>query len=225
MILSNLEGMDFITFDLETTGIQWETHEIVEIGALKCKEGQLESRFCTLVCPPKDIDKQASKITGITNEMVKDKPKVETVLPKLLRFCGHYPLVAHNASFDFRFLKKALDRFQLPYPRGVFVDTLTLSQKLLPGLPNYKLSTLVQYLQVPQRQDFHRAEADAYYCAYLFLHLLGKLGLNDPKKNLKEKMQALFDVSNRSILKFPVLDGSDGGNGGGRSVQGQLDLL
>ena len=213
--------MDFITFDLETTGIHWEFHEIVEIGALKFKEGQLDSNFCTLICPPKEIEWQASKITGITNEMVKDKPKVEAVLPKLLNFCGHYPLVAHNASFDFRFLKKALDRFQLPYPRGVFVDTLTLSQKLIPGLPNYKLSTLVQYLQVPQKEDFHRAEADAYYCAYLFLHLLEKLDLNNSKLNLKEKMQALFDVNNRSILKFPVADQMPPNS----SSQGQLSLL
>ena len=210
--------MDFIAFDLETTGIQWESHEIVEIGALKFKGRQLDSRFCTLICPPKAIDKQASKITGITNEMVQNKPKLIAVLPNLIHFCGHYPLIAHNASFDLRFLKRALDRLQLPHPRGVFVDTLSLSQKLLPGLANYKLSTLTQYLQIPQKQDFHRAEADAYYCACLFLHLLEKLDLNHSKMNLKKKMQSLSDVSNSAILNFPPADY-------GTSSQGQLGFL
>lgn len=95
---------NYVVFDLETTGLSSSTHEITEIGAIKVIDGEVADKFEMLVKPTKKITKKITEITGITNEMVEDKPPIEEVLPQFIEFIGKLPLVAHNADFDSGFL-------------------------------------------------------------------------------------------------------------------------
>lgn len=177
--------MDFIAFDLETTGILPGIDRIVEIGAVRFVNGQPESIFSTLVNPLIPIPEAASRVNGITNDMVKDKPFIEQLLEPLAEFCGHNVLVAHNAAFDTQFLTADIKKYETPAPKGIILDSYPMAKKVFPGLPNYKLGTLVQHLNIPSGQ-FHRAEEDASYCGILLLKMIEKIGggLIPPIENL-----------------------------------------
>jgi DNA polymerase-3 subunit alpha (Gram-positive type) len=97
---------EFIIFDIETTGFNPQTDEITEIGAVKIKGCKIIDRFSTLINPEKEIPQDVVNLTGITNEMVRDKETIKTVLPKFLKFIGDSPVVAHNAKFDTGFIRE-----------------------------------------------------------------------------------------------------------------------
>ena len=189
---------NFIAFDLETTGFVAGVDRIVEIGAVRFQGGEPEALFSTLVDPEMPIPKGASHVNGITNEMVEGKPKIQELLKPFAEFCGEYVVVAHNAPFDVHFLTADIQKYTTPAPRGSVLDTLALSRKLFPGLPNYKLGTLVQHLGIKATQ-FHRAEEDASYCGQLFVKILEKVVCNsDTFKNL-------VSITGKPELKFPQI--------------------
>ncbi len=166
--------MTFIAFDLETTGVLAGVDQIVEIGAVRFVNGTVDSIFATLVNPQRPIPPGASRVNGITDDMVLGKPTIESLLQPFAEFCDNDILVAHNAPFDVQFLTADIKRYETIAPRGVILDTCAISRKIFPGLANYKLSTLVQHLKIPS-SGFHRAEEDASYCGHLFAHILGKV--------------------------------------------------
>jgi DNA polymerase III epsilon subunit family exonuclease len=102
--------MDFIAFDLETTGTHPQEDEIVEIGAVRFVGLQAQEGFGKLINPGIVIPPDAQAVNGISDEMVAGKPKIEEVLGDFADFCGDLPLVAHNAPFDYKFLSAAIDR-------------------------------------------------------------------------------------------------------------------
>lgn len=159
--------MKFVAFDLETTGIKPQTDMIVEIGAVLFEGSHAVKTYGTLVDPGVPIPPDASAVNGITNEMVQGKPRVADVLAGFADFCGDLPLVAHNAPFDFKFLLEDVKLHRGAAPKGVVLDTLPLARKVFPGLPNYKLWTLVRHFNFPSG-TFHRAEEDSAYCGLLF---------------------------------------------------------
>lgn len=169
--------MRFIAFDIETTGTVPGADQIVEIGAVRFINNQPEAVFATLIDPKRSIPPGASAVNGITDDMVKGKPTIETILASFAEFCGDDPLVAHNAPFDSQFLTSDIKKFETEAPRGVILDTLPIARKVFPGLPNYKLGTLVQHLKIPTT-DFHRAEEDATYCGYLFVEMVKRISVN-----------------------------------------------
>jgi len=166
--------MIFIAFDLETTGFMPGVEQIVELGAVKFENGKPEAIFSTLVNPKKNIPAAASKVNGITDDMVQGKPTIDQLLDPFAEFCEDYIVVAHNAPFDVQFLTADIKKFESKAPTGLILDTLTMSRKVYPGLPNYKLGTLVTHLKIPAA-GFHRAEEDASYCGYLFQHMIYKM--------------------------------------------------
>ena len=95
----------YIVFDIETTGLSPETEEITEIGAVKLMDGKFVDTFSKLVNPNREIPEKITHLTGITNEMVADAPKIDEILPKFLEFCGNNTVIAHNAKFDVSFIK------------------------------------------------------------------------------------------------------------------------
>lgn len=192
--------MRFIAFDVETTGTIPGNDSIIEIGAVRFVDGVVDSVFSTLIDPKRPIPPGASQVNGIYDEMVKGKPVIEDLLDSLADFCGEDIMVAHNANFDAQFLTASIKKFESRAPQGLVLDTLAISRKIIPGLPNYKLGTLVQHLNIPTT-DFHRAEEDATYCGHLFLHLARKISGNArtiPVANL----QAL---SGKVELRFPQI--------------------
>lgn len=191
----------FIAFDVETTGIVPGVDQIVEIGAVKFVNGEPDSIFSTLINPQRGIPPGASAVNGITNDMVQGKPLIESLLPAFADFCADHLLVAHNAPFDTQFIASDYKKHQTPAPRGTIIDTLPLSRKLYPGLPNYKLGTLIQHLKIPTTQ-FHRAEEDATYCGKLFMKILEKVsqpGQTPPIENL-------IALTGKNPLSFPKVE-------------------
>lgn len=192
--------MRFISFDLETTGFISSVDQIVEIGAIRYIDGQVDAIFATLVDPKMQIPEAASRVNGITNEMVAGKPTIDRLLPQFAEFCGDDIVVAHNAPFDFQFLAADIIKHESPAPRGVVLDTCTMARKIFPGLPNYKLGTLVQHLNIESTQ-FHRAEEDANYCGVLFTKMIQKMtgGLMLPP------IENLVALSAKQELRFPQI--------------------
>ncbi len=193
--------MRFIAFDLETTGTVPGVDQIVEIGAVRFNNGVVESVFTTLVDPLKPIPPGASAVNGITDDMVRGKPRIETLLQSFSDFCEDSILVAHNAPFDAGFLTMDIKRFESAAPKGLIIDTLTISRKVFPGLPNYKLGTLVQHLKIPST-GFHRAEEDATYCGNVFLEMLKRISV----AGKMPQVENLIALTGKAELRFPQIE-------------------
>lgn len=190
--------MEFIAFDLETTGIQPKTDAVVEIGAVRFDGAEPIGTFCTLINPGRPIPPEASAVNGISDEMVADQPAIETVLADLAEFCGDLPLVAHNAPFDFKFLLNAVETHKAKAPSGVVLDSCALARVVFPGMINYKLGTLVQHFGFPSG-NFHRAEVDSVYCGQLFAKTVESL----EKGGQSATVPALLELTKQTLMKFP----------------------
>ena len=164
---------EFVAFDLETTGLSSLTDRIIEIGAVVLKNGEEVDRFQTFVDPERPLERKIVELTGITDDMLKGAPKIEEVLPKFLEFIGDRVLVAHNSDFDTGFIRAECARLGYEY-NYTAVDTLILSQNLLPHLNKFKLNIVSNALSLP---DFthHRAGDDAMTCGLIMDKLMQKL--------------------------------------------------
>lgn len=166
--------MKFVAFDLETTGTKPQSDMIVEIGAVMFDGAQALKGYGTLINPGIPMPPDASAVNGITDEMLRGQPRIADILDEFAEFCGDLPLVAHNAPFDFKFLLEDVKLHRSAAPKGVVLDTLPLARKVFPGLPNYKLWTLVRHFNFPSG-TFHRAEEDSSYCGLLFAKIFETL--------------------------------------------------
>lgn len=167
--------MRFIAFDIETTGFLPGADKIVELAAVKFEDGKPVDAYASLVDPGSPIPVEVQRVHGINDQMVAGKPKIEEVLEKFTAFAQDTVLVAHNAPFDVEFIKASVTRFETSAPKGIILDSCSMARKVLPGFPNYKLGTLVTHLKIPGEPNFHRAEADARFCGYIFATMLGRI--------------------------------------------------
>ncbi|MBQ1352240.1 MAG: PolC-type DNA polymerase III [Oscillospiraceae bacterium] len=165
----NMLSGEFVAFDLETTGLFSGQDAITEIGAVLLRNGQVVDRFQTFVNPKRPLSAEIIRLTGITNEMLKDAPELSDALEQFFSFAGNRPLIAHNASFDISFLQEACRKVGRPFS-PTSIDTLPLARNLLPALNRHKLDVVARYLRLP---DFahHRAEDDAATAAMIFAAL------------------------------------------------------
>ncbi len=168
----SLEGT-CVVFDLETTGLSSIKDRIIEIGAVKVDHGRITDRFSTFVNPKRPLTKEITKLTSITDGMLKDAPDIETVLPEFLNFIGDAVLVAHNADFDMGFIEQNM-RYQDRTPDFTYVDTVALSRILLPDLSKYRLDTVARALGV-SLENHHRAVDDAAATAEIFIKFIDML--------------------------------------------------
>ena len=164
----------YVVFDIETTGLSKEKEMITEIGAVKVADGKIIDRFSTFVNPQRPISAEITKLTGITDDMVKDAPTIENILPEFLKFCEDTVLVAHNASFDTGFIRIAAERAGLGELHHTVVDTLELARALLPELNKHKLDIVCEHLGVTLN-GHHRAVNDAEATAEVFIKFLDML--------------------------------------------------
>jgi DNA polymerase-3 subunit epsilon len=175
-----LAEVTFCAVDLETTGGSPRHDSITEIGAVKFRGGERIGTFQTLVDPGTPIPPFITHLTGIDDATVREAPRLETVLPSLVEFVDRAVFVAHNASFDFRFLNAALAELDYPLLRGPAVCTAKLARRVVwPDVPNVRLQTLAQYFRTAIRPA-HRALPDAEACADVLHGLLdlgGRLGI------------------------------------------------
>ena len=166
----------FVCFDFETTGLD-RASKVIEIGAGKVKDGYMVARYSSLVDPGVEIEPMITKITGITNEMVEGRPTIDQLMPSFYEFTEGLTLVAHNASFDCRFLERDSLAAGYHFDHDVF-DTLSFARKVMPGLPSYKLTVLTELLGI-QQNEAHRAWCDAEATARLYMYLKMKAAKGD----------------------------------------------
>ncbi|MCF7848523.1 MAG: 3'-5' exonuclease [Kiritimatiellales bacterium] len=190
--------MNFVAFDLETTGTNPLGDRIVEIGAVRFVDGIPADTFGILVNPGIPIPPEASAVNGISDDMVRNQPPVEDVLGTFSDFCGALPLVAHNAPFDFKFMLQAVKTHKARAPKGVVLDTLSMAREVFPGMFNYKLGTLVRHFGFPGG-NFHRAEEDSAYCGMLFQHIFQTL----EKRPDPVVIEDLIRMTGKTEMRFP----------------------
>lgn len=190
--------MKFVAFDLETTGTRPREDMIVEIGAVLFDGCRPIKGYGALIDPGRPIPAEASAVNGITDEMVRGKPRIAEVLGPFAEFCGDLPLVAHNAPFDFKFLLEDVQTHRAKAPCGTVLDTLPLARLVFPGLPNYRLWTLVRHFNFPSG-TFHRAEEDSSYCGLLFAKIIETLALRGQSTAEEE----LVRMTGKEAMRFP----------------------
>ncbi len=176
---------EFIVLDTETTGLSSENDRIIEIGAVRMKDGQILESFDTFIDPERSISPKITELTSITNEMVADAPKEAEGLQLFLDFVGDATtLVAHNAPFDMGFLNAALKRNGIERSFAS-VDTVVLARKLYPTLKNHKLDTVVNHLKVGEFHH-HRACDDADVLARCFVKMCDTVDKQHPDNKLSD---------------------------------------
>ncbi|MGI8536526.1 MAG: DEDD exonuclease domain-containing protein [Mycobacteriales bacterium] len=174
---SPLRETTFVVVDLETTGGSAQACEITEIGAVKVRSGEVLGEFQTLVNPGAAIPAFIAVLTGITDSMVANSPRLEQALPMFLEFSRGAVLVAHNAPFDLGFLEAGCDRLGLTWPAPDSVDTARLARRVLTRdeTPDCKLSTLARLFRSGTTPE-HRALSDARATVDVLHGLIARLG-------------------------------------------------
>lgn len=159
--------LNYVCIDIETTGLDSHTAEIIELAAVRVEDGQITDTFSSLVNPLCEIDAQITWFTGISTDMVMNAPVIEDVLPQYLQFIGQDIVVGHNInSFDVNFIYDAAQKLGLSDFSNDFIDTLTMSRKVLPELKKHSLESVSEALNV-EYAGAHRALADCkitYQC-------------------------------------------------------------
>lgn len=181
-----------VVIDFETTGLSPNLGErTIEVGAVLINNNKIIDRFQSLMNPGKRIPAFIESYTGITNKMLSSAPGVADVMGELKKFIGDTHLVAHNASFDSRFLDAEFERIK--HKRlNEFACSLLVSRRLYPEAPNHKLETLVRYKKLKTDGVHHRALADAEMTAHLWMKLV---------EDIKEKYE-FNNVTFEMVQKF-----------------------
>ncbi len=170
---ATFESDEFVVFDIETTGLSFRNDGITEIGAVRVKNGEVLEKFNTFVNPEKPISEEVVRLTGITQDMVKDAPTQKEAVEEFLRFAGNRILIAHNAGFDTSFIRRVCDDNGIPF-ENTYLDTVSLSRYVNPDLNKHKLDTLANYFGLGEF-NHHRASDDAEMLALIFFKMAEKL--------------------------------------------------
>ena len=178
---------DYVAFDLETTGLNVETDYIIEIGALKVKDGKVCERFMEFVKPQVPISPMITNITGITNEMVAGARNTRDIIRDFVEFCGDFVLVGHNIMFDYKFTKKYASEYGYAFEKSG-IDTLKIARKTLCNLESKSLGTLCEHYNIIN-QAAHRAYHDALATAKIYHYLAHDFEDKEPKLFVPEALQ------------------------------------
>ena len=160
----------FVVLDLETTGLDPEYDEILEIGAIKIVNGEVVDTYNSLVKPPYEIDEFITELTGISNEMVQDAPSVEEILPSLMNFISDNIIVGHNVNFDINFIYDNLLNCGMDAIKNDYIDTLRISRRLFPDFKHHRLKDMANHYNI-SLDGSHRALQDVFITFKLFNHL------------------------------------------------------
>ena len=190
----------FVVFDIETTGFSPEKNQIIEIGAVKVKDGVITDKFSTFVNPDVPIPFEIEQLTGINDNMVLSSPQIDLVLPEFLEFCRGCVLVAHNASFDVSFIAYQAKNQGLAFSPTV-LDTVAMARHLLPNLNRFKLDTVAKALNI-SLENHHRAVDDAGATAEIFVKFVEMLRGRDVE-NL-DQLNEMSALSSDMIKKLPT---------------------
>jgi len=161
-----------VVLDFETTGLSPGAGDrAIEIGAVRIESGKVTARFQELMNPGQRVSGFIESYTGITNAMLADARPCGEVMRDFAEFIGGHNLVAHNASFDKRFLDAELERISIGYC-GQFSCSMLTARRIFQQAPDHKLGTLVEFMNIPVEGVFHRALYDSEMAAKLWLAML-----------------------------------------------------
>lgn len=196
---------DYIALDLETTGLNPARDHILEIGAVKVKNGAVDEIYSTLVDCKISIPPHITALTGISNEMLEagklegTAKEPEQAVRELVDFCAKLPLLGHNILFDYSFVKQAAVNLGIHFEKDG-VDTLKISRKFLPDLPSRSLEALCSHYQI-MAKEHHRAVEDALSAAELYRRLADEFENGEMELFLPQKL--IYRVKKQSpITKF-----------------------
>ena len=162
-----------IALDVETTGLKPEAGDrICEIAAVRFdKSGNEVSKFDMLVNPNRPMPYEASRVSGITEDMLGDAPCFADIASEFLDFIGKSPILAYNAPFDIGFINSELKLCNRPALSNDIIDVLEMARRYLPGLASHKLQSVVRHLNIDATRGFHRAYADAFVTGKVFFEI------------------------------------------------------
>ena len=163
----------YITLDLETTGLNPKEAEIIEIGAVKVKDGEIVDRFQTYVRPQMGVPEEITRLTGIAFKDVRNAPRINAAIENFTTFAGNLPLIVHQGRFETRFLSEA-SGLLLGYDIHSVRD---LARVALPSLSDHRANTLADYFEV-ESQSAHKALCDAEQLAGIYSGVVEVLARN-----------------------------------------------
>ena len=176
----------FVVIDIETTGLNsnpdyGEVNHIIEVGAVKIEKGKITEKFSSFCACPIPLPQEIEKLTGISNEDLKNAPSVKQVLRDLREFCKESEIVGHNVSFDLGFLSYYGAQHRITFKKA-YADTLAMSRRLLKNkLVNYRLATVAEHFKLKFKG--HRALNDSLVTAKIFLKLTDLQDKQEKKRN------------------------------------------
>ena len=195
----NLLDEEYVVFDTETTGFTPYNDQMIEIGAVKIKNGEITDRFDELINPGRKLPEKIVELTNITDEMLDGKDTEENVTKRFMDFVKDSPMVAHNAKFDIGFISAALNKYNLGTFNNTVIDTMSMARMLYPNWRNHKLSTLVKELDVPWDESaHHRADYDSEGTAIGFYKMCKTLY----NRNVETTTKLYNSVDLEELLKF-----------------------
>ncbi len=194
-----------VVLDFETTGLSPQYGDrAIEIGAVLIEDNMIVDRFQGLMNPGFRISSFIESYTGISKELVEAAPPCEEVMERFARFIGNYPLVAHNASFDKRFLDSELGFIGKSRDNKMACSMLA-ARRVYPNAPNHKLGTLVNYCRIYSDGTFHRALADAEMTGHLWVSMIDEIksrfGLGEVTFELMQKLSKITKAKVPAYLK------------------------
>ena len=198
-----------VVLDFETSGMSPDYGDrAIEIGAVRICAGEITDEFQSLMNPGFRVNGFIEDFTGIDNEMLAGAPSCEKVMADFHQFLGDDHLVAHNASFDKRFLDAEFRRIQKSY-MGRFACSMLLARRIYQEAPNHKLGTLVEYRNIQHDGVFHRALADAQMTAKLWLAMIEDMGEQYQCWDLPFSMlEKINKTPKKSVAKLLMSHGS-----------------
>ena len=164
----------YIALDLETTGLNPKYDKIIEIGALKIKEGGVIDVYSTFIDVGIPISEKITNLTGISNNMVKNGIRLQKAIEDLVEFCEDYILLGHNILFDYSFIKRSTVNYNLKFEK-TGIDTLKIARKVLPHLEKRNLEYLCKHYHIAH-QNRHRAYDDAKAASDLYRNMFEEFG-------------------------------------------------
>lgn len=194
-----------IILDFETTGLSPNYGDrAIEIGAVLIENNMITDRFQSLMNPGFRISSFIESYTGISNDMVQAAPSCEEVMERFADFIGDYPLVAHNASFDRKFLDSEFE-FIGKSRNSEMACSMLSARRVYPDAPNHKLGTLVRYCEIYTNGLFHRALADAEMTGNLWVAMIdeikGTFGINHVSFELMQKLSRISKAKAPAFLE------------------------
>jgi DNA polymerase-3 subunit epsilon len=192
-----------IVLDFETTGMSpGQGDRVTEVAALRVEKGVIVDEFVSLINCDVEISPFISHLTGITQSMIDRAPKVDEVFPRLLDFIGDRSVLAHNSSFDEKFLKAEAAYLGLKNHHEHMICSVKLTRRLFPKLPSYALGNLAKQFDLKFQGQAHRAKADAQVTVQLLNRCIKQLQNDYGAKQFEA--QLLHEINQQTAAKVPA---------------------